>query len=105
VNTLSISGFPGLISLTITNACNLKCEMCGQWGPEGYMGKSHESNTLPVDTWKIDDCPCRNPWCLVDIQPNGDVNFCIDFPDYTIGNIKAQTQPGDMVRGPDNPVP
>jgi MoaA/NifB/PqqE/SkfB family radical SAM enzyme len=31
---------------------------------------------------------CTNPWKLIDIQPDGSVNFCIDFPDYTVGNIK-----------------
>ena len=25
-----------LISLKITNACNLRCKMCGQWGESGY---------------------------------------------------------------------
>jgi MoaA/NifB/PqqE/SkfB family radical SAM enzyme len=29
--------FPQSISLTITNACNLQCRMCGQWSREGYM--------------------------------------------------------------------
>lgn len=35
----------------------------------------------------VDDARCSNPWNLADIQPRGDVNFCIDFPDYVIGNI------------------
>lgn len=30
---------------------------------------------------------CQSPWRLLDIQPNGDANFCIDFPDYVIGNV------------------
>lgn len=34
---------------------------------------------------------CRNPEKLVDIQPDGGVNFCVDLPDYTIGNIKNQS--------------
>lgn len=29
--------FPTSISLTITNACNLRCQMCGQWSQEGYI--------------------------------------------------------------------
>jgi MoaA/NifB/PqqE/SkfB family radical SAM enzyme len=29
--------FPSSISLTITNACNLRCQMCGQWSQEGYI--------------------------------------------------------------------
>ena len=24
-------------------------------------------------------------------QPNGDVNFCVDFPDYVVGNARAST--------------
>jgi len=31
---------------------------------------------------------CNNIENLMDIQPNGDANFCVDFPDYCIGNIK-----------------
>ncbi|MCG2711519.1 MAG: radical SAM protein [Candidatus Omnitrophica bacterium] len=34
---------------------------------------------------------CGNPWALADIQPNGDVNFCVDFPDYIIGSILYNT--------------
>jgi MoaA/NifB/PqqE/SkfB family radical SAM enzyme len=29
--------FPKSISFTITNVCNLRCKMCGQWSEEGYM--------------------------------------------------------------------
>ena len=29
--------FPQSISLTITNHCNLRCQMCGQWSEEGYV--------------------------------------------------------------------
>ncbi|MBK7106260.1 MAG: radical SAM protein [Ignavibacteriae bacterium] len=31
---------------------------------------------------------CFNVESLIDIQPNGDANFCIDFPDYVFGNVK-----------------
>jgi MoaA/NifB/PqqE/SkfB family radical SAM enzyme len=31
------AAFPTNISLTITNRCNLRCRMCGQWSEEGYM--------------------------------------------------------------------
>lgn len=34
---------------------------------------------------------CLNVEKLIDIQPNGDANFCIDFPDYSIGNVKDST--------------
>jgi len=32
-----IKDFPKAVYLTITNTCNLRCGMCGQWSPEGYM--------------------------------------------------------------------
>jgi MoaA/NifB/PqqE/SkfB family radical SAM enzyme len=31
---------------------------------------------------------CTNVEKLIDIQPNGDANFCVDFPDYVIGNVR-----------------
>ncbi len=31
---------------------------------------------------------CICPWIQVDIDYNGDVHLCIDYPEYTIGNIK-----------------
>lgn len=31
---------------------------------------------------------CLNVERLIDIQPDGEANFCIDFPDYSIGNVK-----------------
>ncbi|MEK6645492.1 MAG: radical SAM protein [Candidatus Firestonebacteria bacterium] len=30
---------------------------------------------------------CFVPWSLVNVMPNGNVNFCVDFPDYIIGNV------------------
>jgi MoaA/NifB/PqqE/SkfB family radical SAM enzyme len=30
---------------------------------------------------------CGNPRRLIDIQPDGTANFCVDFPDYSLGNI------------------
>jgi MoaA/NifB/PqqE/SkfB family radical SAM enzyme len=30
---------------------------------------------------------CENVENLIDIQPNGDADFCVDFPDYSIGNV------------------
>ncbi len=40
--------------------------------------------------------PVKSPVCtnierLIDIQPNGEANFCVDFPDYSIGNVKSAT--------------
>ena len=34
---------------------------------------------------------CMNVEKLIDIQPNGEANFCVDFPDYSIGNVKNST--------------
>ena len=32
--------------------------------------------------------PCANVEKLIDIQPNGEANFCVDYPDYSFGNVK-----------------
>ena len=29
--------YPAYVSFTLTNACNLRCQMCGQWSQEGYI--------------------------------------------------------------------
>jgi radical SAM protein with 4Fe4S-binding SPASM domain len=34
---------------------------------------------------------CSNVERLIDIQPNGNANFCVDFADYIIGNVKNST--------------
>jgi MoaA/NifB/PqqE/SkfB family radical SAM enzyme len=46
--------FPQSISLTITNACNLRCQMCGQWSREGYMrrGRNHLREEMGLADWK-----------------------------------------------------
>jgi MoaA/NifB/PqqE/SkfB family radical SAM enzyme len=31
---------------------------------------------------------CANVERLIDIQPDGSANFCVDFPDYVIGNVQ-----------------
>jgi MoaA/NifB/PqqE/SkfB family radical SAM enzyme len=40
------------------------------------------------------EMPVRNhcivPWCQTNINYNGDVHFCADYPDYILGNIKEQ---------------
>ena len=38
--------FPQFISFTVTNACNLRCRMCGQWSEKGYV----RSRTIDADT-------------------------------------------------------
>jgi MoaA/NifB/PqqE/SkfB family radical SAM enzyme len=34
---------------------------------------------------------CSNIERLIDIQPSGEANFCVDFPDFTIGNVRDST--------------
>ena len=54
------------ISIKITNMCNLRCKMCGQWGETGYnIGKpvSEINKTLPLDVYKglVDDVADKKP--------------------------------------------
>jgi MoaA/NifB/PqqE/SkfB family radical SAM enzyme len=46
--------FPQSISFTLTNACNLRCRMCGQWSEEGYVraDKQRIRNELSLADWK-----------------------------------------------------
>ncbi len=46
--------FPGYVSFTITNACNLRCRMCGQWSEEGYMrgGAARRPPAMTLADWK-----------------------------------------------------
>ena len=46
--------FPASISFTLTNACNLRCRMCGQWSEEGYMrdAATRQSQLLALADWK-----------------------------------------------------
>jgi radical SAM protein with 4Fe4S-binding SPASM domain len=41
------------------------------------------------------ETPVRNhcivPWCQANINYNGDVHFCADYPDFILGNIKEQS--------------
>ncbi len=46
---------PRQISLRITNACNHRCAVCGQYGRHGYMKdgeNAHLMKTLPIETYK-----------------------------------------------------
>jgi radical SAM protein with 4Fe4S-binding SPASM domain len=45
-----------------------------------------QNATIPVKSF-----PCSNAEKLIDIQPNGDANFCVDTPDYRIGNVREST--------------
>ncbi len=46
--------FPSVISFTLTNACNLRCRMCGQWSEEGYVraDKQRLRHELTLADWK-----------------------------------------------------
>jgi MoaA/NifB/PqqE/SkfB family radical SAM enzyme len=46
--------FPQFISFTITNSCNLRCRMCGQWSEEGYIKNNPASLGFSMDlnNWK-----------------------------------------------------
>jgi radical SAM protein with 4Fe4S-binding SPASM domain len=53
-------------NLKITNACNLRCKMCAQWGERGYnfaRPSSDIKQTLPLETYKkmIDDIKHLKP--------------------------------------------
>jgi MoaA/NifB/PqqE/SkfB family radical SAM enzyme len=46
--------FPTFVSLTVTNHCNLRCQMCAQWSKSGYMhqGKHAEGGLLTLADWR-----------------------------------------------------
>ena len=46
--------FPQSISFTVTNTCNLRCQMCGQWSQEGYIRSQAESlkPEMQLADWK-----------------------------------------------------
>jgi MoaA/NifB/PqqE/SkfB family radical SAM enzyme len=53
-------------------------------------------NPEKIHTYYADlETPVRNfcivPWCQTNINYNGDVHFCADYPDYILGNIKNQS--------------
>ena len=58
-----------------------------------YMPLSDEE----YRTWFTDaTTPIGSPVCsnvenLIDIQPDGSANFCVDFPDFSFGNVREST--------------
>jgi radical SAM protein with 4Fe4S-binding SPASM domain len=58
-----------------------------------YMAMTEDE----YETWFTDpeapvlSAACMNVERLIDIQPGGDANFCVDFPDYVIGNVREST--------------
>lgn len=66
-HTGSIGGvtrFPKSVSFTITNACNLRCSMCGQWSEEGYMHdrKGRLKQEMELADWErlVDELAVHN---------------------------------------------
>jgi MoaA/NifB/PqqE/SkfB family radical SAM enzyme len=57
--------FPQNISFTITNLCNLRCRMCGQWSEEGYIHNRvrNPARLLPLADWKriVDEIAPHHP--------------------------------------------
>ena len=47
--------------------------------------------TRPERTFGHDLCPVA--WYFAQVEPDGDVCFCGDFPDYVIGNVRRQRFP------------
>ncbi len=63
------------------------------------LGEVYDFPYLPLTddeyrTWFSDPLmPVRSTKCenienLIDIQPSGEANFCVDYPDYSMGNVK-----------------
>lgn len=46
--------FPSFVSLTVTNACNLRCKMCAQWSETGYMhdASRRRNQGMKLEDWK-----------------------------------------------------
>jgi sulfatase maturation enzyme AslB (radical SAM superfamily) len=46
--------FPQFISFTVTNSCNLRCRMCGQWSEEGYvLNRTVDTRShMRLEDWK-----------------------------------------------------
>lgn len=51
------------------------------------------------ETTQVKSATCMNVENLIDIQPTGEANFCVDFPDYSFGNVKNASI-SDVWNGP-----
>ena len=53
------------VSLTVTNTCNLRCQMCAQWSAEGYLRTepSQHRPTMSLSDWKraVDEVAWLSP--------------------------------------------
>lgn len=60
---------PPRVSLTVTNNCNLRCRMCGQWSETGYMRTPAPARpAMTLDDWKrvVDEMAANQvTWALV----------------------------------------
>ncbi len=43
---------PLLVQIKVTNRCNMRCRMCGQWGETGYHRDHEGKQTIPIATAK-----------------------------------------------------
>ena len=64
------SGPLAQIDLKITNACDLRCTMCGQWGEAGWhlsQPRTFLHQTLPFDAYRrmVDDVASWWPWMFI----------------------------------------
>jgi len=59
-----VKNFPQSISFTLTNVCNLRCRMCGQWSESGYMHdrKDRLKEEISLSDWKrlVDELAAHN---------------------------------------------
>lgn len=58
------------LDIKIINACNLRCEMCGQWGDAGWhknMPGGFEAAKVPLETYRrlVDDVSAHRPWISI----------------------------------------
>jgi radical SAM protein with 4Fe4S-binding SPASM domain len=58
------------IDLKLTNVCDLRCQMCGQWGEAGWhlsQPRAFLQQTLPLDTYcrMVDDVAAWRPWFFI----------------------------------------
>ena len=61
--------FPEIVSFTVTNTCNLRCRMCGQWSAEGYIKNNaiDRRSHMKLEDWK----------CLVDEITHYKIRFIL----------------------------
>jgi radical SAM protein with 4Fe4S-binding SPASM domain len=58
------------VNLKLTNACNLRCKMCGQWGESGWHLNEPSSflrDVVPLETYEklFDDVAPHKPWISI----------------------------------------